>query len=364
MSNSFGTQFKITTFGESHGEAIGVVIDGCPSQIPISLEQVQNELDRRRPNQNELSSPRNEKDKVQLLSGCENGISLGTPISLTVENTDANPSHYNDLKEIYRPSHADYTTEKKYGIRASSGGGRSSARETIGRVAAGSIAKQLLAVLHPTIQVLAWVDSVHNISIQSDDYSSYDQKTVDQSPVRCPEKQTSKKIEQLILKTKKEGNSLGGTIRCCIRGCPAGLGEPVFDKLEADLAKAMMSLPATKGFEIGSGFSSCQMLGSEHNDEFSNSEEKGIHTLSNNSGGVQGGISNGEDILLKVAFKPVATIFQHQNTVNKQGQKTKFAPKNGRHDPCVLGRAVPIVESMALLVIDDHILRQKINQLI
>ncbi|MEZ4743148.1 MAG: chorismate synthase [Bdellovibrionota bacterium] len=364
MANSFGNLFKITTYGESHGEAVGVVIDGCPAGIKINTDKIQNWLNRRRPGQSVLTSPRDEKDKVEILSGIEQNTTLGTPITLNVKNSNKRSGDYSDIQNVYRPSHADYTTHAKYGIAASSGGGRASARETIGRVAAAAIAEQVLNTLCPTIEVFAWVDSVKDIKANSKDYSSFSRDIIEQTPLRCPDSEAQKKMEQLILDVKKKGDSVGGTIRCVIKNLPTGLGEPVFDKLEADLAKATMSLPATKGFEVGEGFASCLMYGSEHNDAFAIDQKGKIYTTTNHSGGIQGGISNGQDVLIRVAFKPVATIFKSQQTVNKQKQQITFSPRSGRHDPCVLPRAVPMVEAMVILVIADHFLRHLISKAI
>jgi chorismate synthase len=359
MGNSFGSTFRITTFGESHGGGVGVVIDGCPPGIQIDLTHVQHWLDRRRPGTSPLTSPRQEPDQLECLSGLENHRTLGTPITLVVRNQDAKKDEYSALANIYRPSHADFTTERKYGIRASSGGGRASARETIGRVAAAGIADQVLGQLHPSLKVIAWVDSVKNISAARTDYSQLTRKLLDVHPLRCPDPVARLEMEKLILTAKQNGDSVGGTIRCAIAGVPIGLGEPVFDKLEADLAKAMLSLPATKGFEVGLGFAACELFGSEHNDSFIPNDKGAIRTATNKSGGIQGGISNGEDILLRVAFKPVATIFKSQQTVDSQGNAVTYKPEAGRHDPCVLPRAVPMVEAMATLVILDHFLRQQ-----
>ena len=357
MANSFGTIFKITTFGESHGGAVGVVIDGCPAGHKIDLDLVQAQLDRRRPGQSQLASPRDEKDRVSCLSGMVNNVTLGTPLTLVVYNEDFRSDDYNDLAKVYRPSHADYTVDAKYGVQAPSGGGRASARETIGRVAAGAVADQILAALLPCYRNVAWVESVQSIKAAVPHPELLGRNEVDQHPTRCPILGTAQQMEQLILQTKKDGDSLGGVIFGGVSGIPAGLGEPVFDKLEADLAKAMLSLPATKGFEVGMGFASTQLFGSQHNDAFVN-QSGSIRTATNRSGGIQGGISNGEFIYFRVAFKPVATIFKPQQSVNRQGEELLVQPKAGRHDPCVLPRAVPMVEAMASLVLIDHFLRQ------
>ena len=357
MDNTLGLLYRTTTFGESHGGAVGVVIDGCPPGHEISLEKIQDFLNRRRPGQSHLSTPRAEKDQVTCISGLVNGISLGTPITLMVQNKDAKQDHYSDLKSVYRPSHADYTTDVKFGLKAPSGGGRASARETIGRVAAAAVAEQVLTTLIPGFKVLAYVESVKDIQSNITNPESLNRSDVDETPLRCPDKNSQKEMEAIIVSAKKKGDSVGGTIFCGISKCPAGLGSPVFDKLEAELAKAMMSLPASKGFEVGSGFSATQLFGSEHNDAFTN-EDGSIRTTSNRSGGIQGGISNGEFIYCRVAFKPVATIFKDQQSVDRNGENVTMKPKAGRHDPCVLPRAVPMVEAMALLVVMDQYLRQ------
>jgi chorismate synthase len=362
MSSSFGQLFRVTTFGESHGAGVGVVIDGLPGNMAVDISVVQEWLDRRRPGQSNLTSPRAEQDLVECLSGLENGRTLGGPVTLFVRNTNIKPDDYRDVSQVFRPGHADFTTLQKYGVTAHSGGGRASARETVGRVAAGAVAWQMIRCLHKDFEVVAWVRSVKDVTMDQDIQDNLDlcatTSEVDKSQVRCPELNTSKKMVEAILDAKNLGDSLGGTIRCVIRGVPTGLGEPVFDKLEADLAKAIMSLPASKGFEIGSGFSGTKMTGSEHNDALISKNQK-IATLTNRSGGIVGGISNGEFITLNVAFKPVSTIFMTQTTVDKQGNEVKFKPERGRHDPCVLPRAVPMVEAMATLVIADHILRQR-----
>lgn len=360
MSNTWGHSFRVTTFGESHGGGVGAVIDGCPAGYLIDLALVQEFLDRRRPGQSSLSTPRGELDRVSCLSGLEGGITLGTPITLIVHNQDAKSEHYEDLKNVFRPSHADFTTKAKFGLRPSSGGGRASARETIGRVAAAAIAEQILKSLVPNLEVVAFVESVKGLKANAD-MATVTRGMVDRNNLRTPDESIRPEMEKIILEAKAQGDSVGGVIKGVIRGCPAGLGEPVFDKLEADLAKAMMSLPATKGFEIGAGFDSTLLFGSEHNDAFVRKPGAiGVGTLTNRSGGIQGGISNGELIYFRVAFKPVATIFKPQATVNDQGQEVVVTPGAGRHDPCVLPRAVPMVEAMSLLVIMDHFLRQQV----
>ena len=356
MGSTFGQLFRITTFGESHGGGVGVVIDGCPPRISLSEADLQRELDRRRPGQSALVSSRQEADRCEILSGVFDGATVGTPIALLVRNEDARPEAYREMKETFRPSHADFTYEAKYGIRNWQGGGRASARETIGRVAAGAVARQVLANFHPEIELVTYVTHVYDIAATVD-AGSVTREQVEANPTRCPDAVAAKKMIQAIAQAQSEGDSLGGIIECVIRGVPPGFGEPVFDKLEADLAKAMLSLPATKGFEIGSGFAAAAMKGSEHNDPFEMRAGK-VRTTTNRSGGVQGGISNGENILFRVAFKPTATIAREQKTVTAAKEETTLAAR-GRHDPCVLPRAVPMVEAMVLLVLADHWLRQR-----
>jgi chorismate synthase len=356
MGSSFGQLFRITTWGESHGGGVGVVIDGCPPRIELSEADIQHELDRRRPGQSAIVTPRDEADRCQILSGVFEGRTLGTPISILVMNKDARPEAYAEMKSTYRPSHADFTYEAKYGIRNWQGGGRASARETIGRVAAGAIARKILRTLNPGFELIAYVNHVYDVTATVDAASVTSQQ-VEANAVRCPDPAAARKMVEAIEKARADGDSLGGTIACVARGVPAGLGEPVFDKLEADLAKAMLSLPASKGFEIGSGFAATRMRGSEHNDAFEIRDGK-VRTETNNSGGVQGGISNGENIFFRVAFKPTSTIAREQKTVTASGEETILAAR-GRHDPCVLPRAVPIVEAMAALVFCDHALRQR-----
>ena len=354
MGSGFGTLFRVTTFGESHGGALGAVVEGCPPGIALDLDAVQAELDRRRPGQSALTSTRREPDRVQVLSGLFEGRTLGTPIALVIENTDANPEHYAPWRDVYRPSHADYVYDAKYGLRAWAGGGRASARETAARVAAGAVARQVLGTLGP-VEVLAWVDAVRGdaAGVSPDTVS---REAVEAHPVRCPDPDAAARFEDHILEARKAGDTVGGVVRCVVRGAPAGLGEPVFDKLDADLAKAMLSLPAAKGVEIGSGFAGTHLLGTAHNDLFEPGPGGRIVTASNRSGGIQGGISNGMPIELSVAFKPVATVFQEQATVDRAGAATTIRPR-GRHDPCVLPRAVPVVEAMVCLVLVDHWLR-------
>jgi len=355
MGSTFGQLFRATTFGESHGGAVGVVVDGCPPRVPISLEEIQRDLDRRRPGQSKVTTPRDEPDRAEILSGVFEGRTLGSPIAILVRNTDARSEAYADFKDTYRPSHADYTYEAKYGIRNWQGGGRASARETIGRVAAAAIARKLLAEA-AGVEVLAWVGRVHRIEAQVDP-ARVALAEVESNIVRCPDAAAAEAMIARIDEARRAGDSLGGVVECVCRNVPPGLGEPVFDKLEADLARALMSLPASKGFEIGSGFAGTFLTGIEHNDPFTIADGR-VRTTANRSGGVQGGISNGENIVLRVAFKPTATIRQAQQTVNRAGEEVTLEAK-GRHDPCVLPRAVPMVEAMALLVLADHFLRQR-----
>ena len=357
--NSFGEVFKISTFGESHGKAIGVIIDGCPAGLAISSEDIQLELDRRKPGQSHITTARKEKDQVQILSGVFEGQTLGTPIALLIENEDQESKDYSHLKNAFRPSHADFTYQEKYGIRDYRGGGRASARETATRVAAGAVAKKLNTSL-TKLNVKAFVSSIANIHLKKS-YQELDLNTTENNLVRCPDEETAKQMINLIEKAKAEGDSLGGVITCLIKDCPVGLGEPVFDKLEAQLAKAMLSIPAVKGFEIGSGFEGTTMKGSEHNDVFEVKNEK-VVTKTNNSGGIQGGISNGMDIYFRVAFKPTATIMQKQQSVDADLKEVILDAK-GRHDPCVLPRAVPIVEAMTSLVLADYLLISRLNKL-
>src|ERR1039458_7014128 len=327
MGNTFGQLFRVTTFGESHGGGIGVVIDGCPPKIDISEVDIQRELDRRRPGQSKITTQRKEEDRCEILSGIFEGKTLGTPIAILVRNQDARPEAYAEMKGTFRPSHADFTYEAKYGIRNWQGGGRASARETIGRVAAGAVARKVLEKLYPKIDIVAYVTQIHEIAAKID-RSKVKIEEVEANIVRCPDEAAAKSMIALIEKVREEGDSIGGVIECVVRNAPAGLGEPVFDKLEADLAKAMLSLPATKGFEIGSGFSATQMRGSEHNDAFEMRDDR-VRTSTNKSGGVQGGISNGEEIYFRVAFKPTATIAREQSTVTASHEQTDR--KNGVH---------------------------------
>jgi chorismate synthase len=347
--NTFGTLLRLTTFGESHGTAIGGVLDGCPPNVAISEHTIQQELDRRRPGQSAISTPRKESDTIELLSGVFEGVSTGAPIAFIIKNNNAQSADYDHLKDVYRPSHADYTYQQKYGLRDYRGGGRSSARETASRVAAGAIAK---AILPPTVSVKSYVSQVGPIKLALDD-AQLNLALIDSNVVRCPDAVTAEKMLALIEEMRDSGDTVGGVITCVLKGVPAGWGEPVFDKLHADLGKAMLSINAVKGFEIGSGFAGVALRGSEQNDAF----VEGFATTSNNSGGIQGGISNGQDIVFRVAFKPVATIKSAQQTVDASGNQVTLAAK-GRHDPCVLPRAVPIVDAMAHLVLADHYLRQ------
>lgn len=357
MSSSIGRLFRVTTYGESHGGRVGVVVDGVPGNISISLERMQLQLSRRRPGQSKLVSPRDEQDVLEVSSGLENGVTLGSPVHLSVRNRDIRPSDYASMANIYRPSHADYTMEKKYGIRASSGGGRASARETLARVAAGALAEEVLLSLYPEIKVVAYVDQVGpHLSLETYDRENLDRVVVDSNPLRCPDSQKSGAMESCILEAMSDGDSVGGVIRCMIYGLPVGVGEPVFDKLEACLAHGMLSIPAARGFEIGSGFAASSMMGSQHNDPFISLADGTISTESNFSGGVQAGITNGQDVSFRVAFKPVSTIMKPQSTVDKDGNQVNFKPAAGRHDPCVVPRAVPVVESMASMILLDHLM--------
>ena len=359
MSSSFGTVLKLTTFGESHGKGVGSVLDGCPAKIPLSEEDIQKQLDRRRPGQSKLTTKREETDRVTILSGVENGKTLGVPVALFVANKDQRPHDYKTMRSIPRPSHADYTYQVKYGIRSSSGGGRSSARETVGRVAAGAIADKFLYETFG-VEIVAWVQSVGNVEAPLIDSDVISREDVDQTMVRCPDRRSADEMVRVIDEVREKDDSIGGVISCVCRNVPAGWGEPVFDKMEAKLAQAMLSIPSTKGFEIGSGFAGTRMFGSQHNDPFV-LKGKRLGTTTNFSGGVQGGISNGEPIVFRIAFKPPSTISLPQKTADFQGKETVLEAK-GRHDPCVVPRAVPIVESMAALVIGDLALRQQYRQ--
>ncbi|MHB8635981.1 MAG: chorismate synthase [Fimbriimonadaceae bacterium] len=355
MSSSFGTLFRITTFGESHGPAVGVIVDGCPPRLPVTGTMIQHDLDRRRPGQSSLVTQRKEGDEVEILSGVQGGLTLGTPIALLVRNADQRSRDYDELREKYRPSHADFAYDAKYGIRARSGGGRASARETVGRVAAGAIARQLLAVAGVT--VIGYVEKVHTIATSINPLT-VTAAQVESTPVRCPDPVIAAQMIERIEATRKNGDSVGGVVRCIAVGVPAGWGEPVFDKLEADLGRAMLSIPACKGFEIGSGFAGTDLTGTAHNDEFEADGDGRVTTRTNNSGGIQGGISNGMPIDIRAAFKPTATVMREQHTVTTGHENTTLVGR-GRHDACVLPRAVPIVEAMMVLVLADHALRQE-----
>ena len=349
MGNSFGNLFRISSWGESHGGGIGVVIDGCPPRLPLSESDIQPCLDRRRPGQSKLTTPRKEEDRIEILSGVFDGLTLGTPIAMLVRNKDARPQAYDEMKSKFRPSHADFTYQTKYGHRNHEGGGRSSARETIARVAAGAIAQKILS--YEKVSITTYVERIHDIETpELEDLPTME--SIESSPTRCPHPETAAQMEARILEARNNGDSVGGSIRCRVNGMPVGWGAPVFDRIEADLAKAMLSLPATKGFEIGSGFEGTFLKGSEHNDLFEN-RDGDVHTQSNRSGGVQGGISNGEELYFRVGFKPTATILKPQQTVDEEGKDTELIGR-GRHDPCVLPRAVPIVEAMAALVLVEH----------
>lgn len=354
MGNTFGHLFRISTFGESHGGGVGVVIDGCPPLVSIDASFIQAELDRRRPGQSKITTPRKEADTCEILSGVFEGKTLGTPIAILVRNQDTRPQDYGEMATTYRPSHADATYDAKYGIRNWQGGGRSSARETIGRVAAGAIAKKILQQA-AGVEIVGYVKRIKDLECVADpDTVTLEQ--VESNIVRCPDAECAERMIELIEKVRDSGDSIGGVVECVARNVPKGLGMPVFDKLEADLAKAIMSLPASKGFEIGSGFAGTLLKGSEHNDEYYTDDKGVIRTVTNRSGGIQGGIANGENIILRAAFKSTATIRQQQRTVTREGEETLLAAK-GRHDPCVLPRAVPMVEAMVALVLCDHLLR-------
>ena len=358
MGNTYGKKFRITTFGESHGKGIGVTIDGCPAGLTIDEDFIQLELDRRRPGQSKITTQRKEGDKADILSGVFDGKSTGTPIGIVIYNEDQKSKDYSHIAKKFRPSHADFTYEEKYGIRDYRGGGRSSARETAARVAAGAVAKLLLKQIGVSIQ--AFVSQVGSITLTKS-YKELNISDAENNIVRCPDEDMANVMIDLIDQTRKNQDTIGGVVTCVIEGTPVGLGEPVFDKLHAELGKAMLSINAVKGFEYGSGFEGVKMLGSEHNDLFENKEGK-IITRTNNSGGVQGGISNGQDIYFNVAFKPVATIMKDQESIDKNGSKTIVSGK-GRHDPCVVPRAVPIVEAMAALVIADFYLLNKSSKI-
>lgn len=358
MSNTFGKLFRITTFGESHGKGVGGVIDGCPPRIEVSRELVQHYLDQRRPGQSALTSPRQEQDRVEILSGIEDSLTLGTPIALLVRNTDARRDDYRAT--VLRPSHADYTYLAKYGIKAQSGGGRASARETVGRVAAGAVAMQVLKKFAPKLEIITWVDKIKDVScdFSASQMQQLTAKRIEDDQTRCPDPERAAAMRKVIEQARDAGDSVGGCIATLVKNCPVGLGEPVFAKLDAQLAQAMLSLPAAKGFELGSGFYGTTLHGSQHNDAFVNQDGQ-VHTTSNNSGGVQGGISNGANIYFRTAFKPVSTIFKPQQTLDSKKRPITYQPQQGRHDPCVLPRAVPIVTAMTALVLTDNLLLQR-----
>ena len=357
MSGSnFGTLFRVSTFGESHCAGVGAIVDGCPPNLELTEADIQTQLTRRRPGQSKVNTPRDEKDQVKILSGTEHSKTLGTPIGLFVANEDQRPHDYGEMSQIPRPSHADFTYQSKYSNRASSGGGRSSARETIGRVAAGAIAEKWLREQHG-VEIVAWVSACGDLEASEVDSNTISRDDVDQNIIRCPDLKVAEEMIARVTALKEAGDSIGGVLNCVVRNCPAGWGEPVFDKLEAKLAQAMMSIPATKGFEIGSGFAGARMQGSQHNDPFVMKGNR-LGTVTNHSGGVQGGISNGEPILFRVAIKPVATISKAQPTADFSGNQTVLEAK-GRHDPFVVNRAVPIVETMTALVLMDMALLQR-----
>ena len=359
--SSFGKLFKVTIWGESHGPAVGMVLEGCPAGLKIDIADVQRELNRRRPGQSSITTNREEKDQVIFLSGLFEEITTGAPISAMVENKDQRSQDYEHLEKSYRPSHADFTYQEKYGLRDYRGGGRSSARETVGRVIAGSIAKQFLKTFG--IEIIAWASQIGEIVMPDQDQKEISYEQVESNIVRCPDIKTAKKMQKLIEQVRSEGDTIGGIISCRIKGVPSGLGEPVFDKLHADLGKAMLSINAVKGFEYGKGFSCVSLKGSEHNDIFIfDQESKKIKTEKNDSGGIQGGISNGMDINFRVAFKPVSTLMKVQRSIDDEGKEKEIKGK-GRHDPCVIPRAIPIVEAMAALTLADHILRNRSSKL-
>ncbi|MEM6397030.1 MAG: chorismate synthase [Bacteroidota bacterium] len=356
--NTFGKIFRVTTFGESHGVGLGAIIDGCPAGLEVDIDHIQSEMARRRPGQSRLTTARNEGDHVEVYSGIFEGKTTGTPIGLLIKNKDQRSKDYSHIATQYRPSHADYTFQAKYGHRDYRGGGRSSARETAARVAAGAIAQQLLAT--QGVQIRSFVSQVGEVKLDKP-YQQLDLSRIEDNDIRCPDPETAARMEELIMQIRREGDTIGGCVSCVIQGVPAGWGEPVFGKLHAELAGAMMGINACKGFEYGSGFGSVGLKGSEHNDEFFTNDSGQVRTRSNRSGGIQGGISNGEDIYFKVVFKPVATIIQDQTSINEAGEEVTVTGK-GRHDPCVLPRAVPIVDNMTALVLADAFLRSRTNK--
>jgi len=356
MGNIFGTVFRVATWGESHGPAMGVVIDGCPPRLPLSVDDISQELKRRRPGQSTITTARDEADEVEILSGVFEGQTTGTPLALLIRNQDHRSKDYSEMKDKFRPSHADYTYLSKFGIRDYRGGGRASARETVARVAAGAVARKAL-LCGEGVRIVAWVKKIHQIEMPEMEVQP-SLEAVEATPVRCPDPETAEKMITCIKAARDAGDSVGGVVECRVTGLPPGWGSPVFDRIEADLAKAMLSLPATKGFELGSGFAGVALKGSEHNDVFVRRPDGGIGTETNRSGGLQGGITNGEDLVFRVAFKPTATIIREQSTVDVHGEETRLRGK-GRHDPCVVPRAVPIVEGMTALVLLDHGLRHR-----
>ncbi|MDZ8117170.1 chorismate synthase [Pontiella agarivorans] len=360
MSSTFGTLYKVSTFGESHGKAVGAIVDGCPANLELSEADIQPQLTRRRPGQSAMTTARDEADKVIILSGVENGKTLGTPIGLMVNNKDQRPGDYGEMSQVPRPSHADFTYQMKYGNRAASGGGRSSARETIGRVAAGAIAEKWLKQQFNT-EIISWVSSVGDIDARDMSTESLTREQIDSNMIRCPDEAAAEQMIALVKKTAARKDSVGGILTCVVRNIPAGLGEPVFERMEASLAQAMLSIPATKGFEIGSGFSGARMFGSDHNDPFELKADGRLGTTTNFSGGVQGGISNGEPLVFRIAFKPPATIGKAQDTATFDGEATVLEAR-GRHDPCVVPRAIPIVETMTAITLMDFVLRQAYRQ--
>jgi chorismate synthase len=358
MGNSFGRLFRLTTFGESHGKALGAIVEGCPAGLELDEEKIRQEMQRRKPGQSKITTQRKEEDEIEILSGVFEGKTTGTPIGIVIQNADQKSKDYSHIADKFRPSHADYTYFEKYGIRDYRGGGRSSARETAARVAGGAIAKQFLAAKGVKIQ--AFVSQVGDLTLEKS-YQELNLDLAEDNIVRCPDPEMAEKMINLIDSVRLDRDTIGGVITCVIKNCPPGLGEPVFDRLHAELGKAMLSINAVKGFEYGSGFDGVKMRGSQHNDTFVKEGEQ-VHTLTNHSGGIQGGISNGEDIYFRVAFKPVATIMQDQESLNEAGETVTVSGK-GRHDPCVVPRAVPIVEAMAALVIADYLLLSKANKL-
>jgi len=356
MSSSFGTLYKVSTFGESHGKAVGAIVDGCPANLELSEADIQPQLTRRRPGQSDMTTARDEADAVTILSGVENGKTLGTPIGLMVNNKDQRPGDYGEMSNVPRPSHADYTYQMKYGNRAASGGGRSSARETIGRVAAGAIAEKWLFEQFGT-QIISWVSSVGEIDARDMSMENLTREQIDSNIIRCPDEAAAEKMIDVVKRASLKKDSVGGVLTCVATHVPVGLGEPVFERMEAKLGQAMLSIPATKGFDLGSGFAGARMHGSAHNDPFEMKADGRLGTVTNYSGGVQGGISNGEPIVFRIAFKPPATIGRAQETATFDGEASVLEAK-GRHDPCVVPRAVPIVETMAALTLMDFVLRQ------